>query len=157
MGGDGSHPDNMSIRFACDSCDQHVEADLTMVGESIDCPRCGRRLTVPSGSTLPSSPVRPLRDVIFDCPRCGQNLVVDAAGAGQTIPCPKCQQSIVIPEASSFAASVGEESPALIRFPCPRCQQPLSVDAAKAGKHKVCPQCDRIITVPRPAAPPERV
>ncbi|MBM3859373.1 MAG: hypothetical protein FJ395_06950 [Verrucomicrobia bacterium] len=41
------------MRFACPYCNQHIEADDDMAGETIHCPFCQRQITIPAQSTLP--------------------------------------------------------------------------------------------------------
>jgi len=40
--------DEADIRFACPHCGQHIAAPADMAGETVDCPSCGKPMTVPS-------------------------------------------------------------------------------------------------------------
>jgi DNA-directed RNA polymerase subunit RPC12/RpoP len=87
----------MSIRFDCESCGQHLEADETTAGQVVLCTHCGKQLTVPPSSTVPKSAKMENTDISFRCDRCGQSIVIDAAGAGANVECPNCHQPLRVP------------------------------------------------------------
>ena len=39
--------DNTNFKFACPHCGQHLEAESDWVGMEVECPRCGKAITVP--------------------------------------------------------------------------------------------------------------
>ena len=43
----------ISIRFGCEICGQHLEAEEDLVGQIATCVNCGNKITVPRESTLP--------------------------------------------------------------------------------------------------------
>ena len=53
-----------SFKFACPHCGQHVEADLDMVGITLDCPSCGKPFNVPEAGDTPSVEAETARPVL---------------------------------------------------------------------------------------------
>ncbi len=115
----------------------------------------------------------------FNCPHCGAFYRLDEKFAGKMGKCknPKCKQSILIPFQSTVAATpsaankkvdaealaaaaFGEEAPlpaavketpAAKKIPinCQHCDHKFEVDATMAGKNTTCPECRKIIRVPK--------
>jgi hypothetical protein len=76
--------------------------------------------------------------------RCGQVLKLPDQGAERVI-CPKCRSKVRVrvkaPPADGF-----------LRFFCP-CGRRLKVSAAQPPSHGRCPDCGRVVPVPRSAGP----
>jgi DNA-directed RNA polymerase subunit RPC12/RpoP len=92
-----------SIRFTCDRCGQHLEADQEIVGQPVLCTNCGEEMIVPRASTLPDRATTEAADISFACNKCGQMVLVDAAGAGLGIQCPTCSSDLIVPQCNSLA------------------------------------------------------
>jgi len=41
------------VSFFCSGCHQEIEASVDMIGQSVDCPACGEKLTVPAADETP--------------------------------------------------------------------------------------------------------
>ena len=58
----------MDITFNCDSCGQHIVVDETGAGASVNCPKCGKSLSVPAttaSNTNPgSTPAPPVQSAV---------------------------------------------------------------------------------------------
>jgi hypothetical protein len=110
----------------------------------------------------------------FKCPnaKCQKVLVVKDELAGKRAKCPICKQSVSIPApvsapapadleafaAAAFAADTAEKKAAAaapppetrtIDFTCNYCDAELHLPAEMGGKQVPCPECKRIIKVPR--------
>ena len=50
-------PENENINgfvpFLCSHCHQEIEASADMVGQTVECPACGEKLTVPAADAKP--------------------------------------------------------------------------------------------------------
>lgn len=46
--------DGEFIAFVCKSCSQEIEASSNLIGEEVECPACGRKITVPPPDQAPS-------------------------------------------------------------------------------------------------------
>src|SRR5689334_5448364 len=100
------------------------------------------------------------------CPHCHKALGVKDHLAGKKVACPVCKKGLKIPAPVSAAADVEdlaaaafadapkpaeapkEEKP--IAFTCPFCDAEVSVAYELGGKQTPCPECKRIIKVPKP-------
>ena len=38
----------MNLKFSCDQCQEKLEAEMSMAGDMIECPRCGSTIKVPN-------------------------------------------------------------------------------------------------------------
>jgi len=114
----------------------------------------------------------------FNCPHCGAFYRLDEKFAGKMGKCKsaKCQQSILIPfrstastaqpvppqkiDAETLAAAAFSEEPAAkkeaaaapskqIAVTCHFCEHKFEVDSSMAGKNMTCPECSKIIRVPK--------
>ncbi|MDG3007660.1 hypothetical protein [Paludisphaera mucosa] len=83
--------------------------------------------------------------------RCGEVLDVDRNGPERVV-CPRCQARIRVrrPETRAGAVPGGD---GLIRFPCP-CGRRLKVRAEDRPEAGRCPDCGRVVPVPRTAWAP---
>ncbi|MCE9533192.1 MAG: hypothetical protein K8T89_19010, partial [Planctomycetes bacterium] len=116
----------------------------------------------------------------FNCPHCGAFYRLDEKFAGKMGRCKnaKCKQSILIPLSSTTgkngtpekagpvdaeklaAAAFSEEPPPKeikkdappkqIPVTCQFCDHKYTVDLAMAGKNSPCPECGKIVRVPKP-------
>jgi len=41
------------VSFLCHNCHQEIEASTDMIGQSVDCPACGVKITVPAADETP--------------------------------------------------------------------------------------------------------
>ncbi len=108
----------------------------------------------------------------FKCPNpdCRKALSVNDKAAGKKVACPVCKKPVIVPapvgqaadmEDFAAAALAGDEplttrsAAALppeartIDFTCDYCDAELHLSATEAGKQLPCPQCKRIIKVPK--------
>src|SRR5262245_9756867 len=109
----------------------------------------------------------------FKCPnaKCQKVLTVKDELAGKRARCPICKQSVNIPapfsapaDLEDFAAAAFAEDPAekkaaaaaapppearTIDFTCDYCEAALHLPAEMGGKQVPCPECKRIIKVPK--------
>jgi len=50
-------PENMNnngfVSFLCSHCHQEIEASVDMIGQPVECPACGEKLTVPAADETP--------------------------------------------------------------------------------------------------------
>jgi hypothetical protein len=46
-----------SFRFRCPACQARIKAPLQLIGQTRDCPRCGRRLVVKIGPPEDAGPL----------------------------------------------------------------------------------------------------
>ncbi|NQU10044.1 hypothetical protein HQ590_04595 [bacterium] len=110
----------MSIRFGCESCGRHLEAEPGMVGQRIACPHCGHRETVPATPTIGPHQSPEPADVEFSCDTCGQSLVVAAAATGLTVNCPKCRKPLIVPgQSGERPVPPNQSSPLRVHAPPP--------------------------------------
>jgi hypothetical protein len=104
----------------------------------------------------------------FKCPHCKKTLGVKDHLAGKKAACPVCKKALKIPapvpapaaDVESLAAAAFTEAPAApapapaqakpIAFTCSFCDAEVSVAAELAGKQTPCPECKRIVKVPKP-------
>ena len=45
--------DDVFVSFLCNSCHQEIEASADLVGQIVDCPACGEKITVPAADETP--------------------------------------------------------------------------------------------------------
>jgi DNA-directed RNA polymerase subunit RPC12/RpoP len=106
----------------------------------------------------------------FKCPNCQKPLAVKDQMAGKKAACPACKKALVVPqpvaalptpELEALAAAALADAPAqkaddkpkspqFVDFVCPFCDAELHLDAELGGKQSPCPECKRIIRVPKP-------
>jgi hypothetical protein len=100
------------------------------------------------------------------CPHCHKALGVKDHLAGKKVACPVCKKGLKIPAPVSPAADVEDLAAAAfadapkpveplkqskpIAFTCPFCDGEVSVAYELGGKQTPCPECKRIIKVPKP-------
>jgi len=104
----------------------------------------------------------------FKCPNCQKGLSVKDHLAGKKANCPACKQSLTIPaplsepanfedlaasaladEPAAAAAAAAAQEAKTIFMRCAFCDEEVQFSAALAGKQAPCPECRRIIKVPR--------
>ena len=80
------HPDEVElqqvdlINIKCPACDLELEAPASDVGQTFDCPNCGKPVVVKAHLTLKTSAEPPIqKDATKDCAFCCHPLPVDAA------------------------------------------------------------------------------
>jgi DNA-directed RNA polymerase subunit M/transcription elongation factor TFIIS len=108
----------MDIEFSCNKCGQHIVIDEAGAGQTIQCPKCRRSLTVPAPSVdteqlnpaLPESaeltePVKSPRPkrieatrIHFQCPECKGLLSYAKERAMEKVKCPLCKKAISVPD-----------------------------------------------------------
>jgi hypothetical protein len=103
----------------------------------------------------------------FKCPHCKKTLGVRDHLAGKRAACPVCKKPLTIPAPTAApadvealaAAAFGEGAQAAaapakeakpIEFTCPFCDAEVRVSAELGGKQTPCPECKRILKVPKP-------
>ena len=100
------------------------------------------------------------------CPHCKKTLGVKDHLAGKKVACPVCKKGLKIPAPVSTASDVEDLAAAAfadasrpaeppkqskpIAFTCPFCDAEVSVAYELGGKQTPCPECKRIIKVPKP-------
>jgi hypothetical protein len=104
----------------------------------------------------------------FKCPHCKKTLSVKDHLAGKKAACPACKKPLKIPtraaapvDVEDLAASALADAPAAaepakeskpIKFTCTFCDAEISVPFDLGGKQTPCPECKRIVKVPKPVA-----
>jgi hypothetical protein len=104
----------------------------------------------------------------FKCPSCKKTLSVKEHLAGKKAACPACKKPLKIPtpaaaavDVEDLAASALADAPAAaepakeskpIQFTCPFCDSEVRVAYDLGGKQTPCPECKRIVKVPKPVA-----
>ena len=81
--------------------------------------------------------------------RCGMTLTVPR-GESERIVCPKCGAKVRIRH--RIGSAPVEESDGLLRFLCP-CGRRLKVNALSPPKQGKCPQCGRVVPIPKTSIP----
>ena len=105
--------------------------------------------------------------ITFSCPHCGRGYKVRDDLAGKAVTCKECTQSLRVPvparprtrtdpdleaaatEALTEAPASAAEPVEEIEFECSSCIEMVRVSAAFAGKQAPCPNCRRIVRVPK--------
>jgi len=105
----------------------------------------------------------------FACPHCKKTLQVKDRLAGKRGQCPGCKKMVMVPAQTVSAgsssgpldlealaaAAVSEgpqkeaEAPARVKFTCTYCDAEVEVSAELSGRQAPCPECARIVKVPR--------
>jgi ribosomal protein S27E len=108
--------DGNLFRFQCPHCAKHLKGSPQLVGRKVNCPKCGKSITVPSsggpslasprpapqGAGGPSIPVGKgaagdSHFLRFACPQCKKWLGTDPSHSGKKATCPKCGHKMVVP------------------------------------------------------------
>ena len=42
------------VSFLCHNCHQEIEASVDMIGQNVDCPACGVKISVPAADETPA-------------------------------------------------------------------------------------------------------
>ena len=121
----------MPIEFKC-GCGKRLQAPDGAGGEIVECPACGRRMTVPSQA-------KSQQKISVAC-SCGKMFRAPAHMAGHSVNCPNCGGLLTIPDISYDAA---EDDTFQVDVPAPESVAPES--GAPAGTYDVaerkCPSC----------------
>lgn len=143
----------MDISFKCSSCGQNVVIDEAGVGLTVQCPKCGQPLIVPSpdSAVVASDPLIEKALEVFRGTLSSRDAAV--VGCSSTIE-PTAEQPP--PVAESFREK-GRKIPAQekkrvaasdIRFRCQHCSRRMVIDKHGAGLSIECPSCHQTTTVP---------
>ncbi len=118
----------MPIKFSC-GCGKKLQAPDGSGGGIVECPACGRKISVPA-------PSAEAEEKISVACSCGKVFRAPADMAGHSVNCPSCGGLLTIPEISYGTAS-GETY-----------QLDAAPGAADAGTYDVserrCPNCDAV-------------
>ena len=133
----------MDINFKCLKCEQHIAVDETGAGWSVDCPKCGQKLTVPQ-KTSPTTVNKPSKVEFKACPNCGKDVFSTDAS------CVHCGKPLSGTSNFGLKPSIKDGK---ITFECERCHQVISVDFAMSGKLLSCPKCEGWICAPKITPP----
>ncbi len=117
----------MDISFACESCGQHIVIDEAAAGQLVDCPKCGKRVEVPSESnpllkSIASLPSPPSPDK--KCPYCAETIKAEAKI------CRFCGYDLVTGQS---ARKTAESTPSNAASPLPKILAVLLVIAMMVG------------------------
>ena len=88
----------MKFPFKCNDCGHLNHFEWSQVGQTGECSRCGKLLTVPAPmeTTSEDAPPPPAR-VKFRCPACRRKFATKAEMAGQKIRCTGCGAGVRVP------------------------------------------------------------
>ena len=64
------------IELKCSNCNEEVEAPISLLGDTLDCPRCGQPIYVTSNTNTISN--------LITCPDCGKEI------SKHSLSCPNC-------------------------------------------------------------------
>ncbi len=148
--------DVMSIKIRCPNCNKALSINESMAGKRAACPACKTVLTIPSPS--PATAPAATAPVAAKAPPAPRPAAAKPPAAPR--PAPKAAPAPETPppeDIENLAASLLAdepkpetlEAPKTIDFDCPMCGEPIKMDVAMAGKQGPCPECKRIIKVPR--------
>ena len=133
--------------FNCPQCGQSVEADESFCGQTVECPRCGNGIVVPS---IKSSSVSEAKTQPLYCPNCGNACEVDGELAiGQHLICPYCSEKFAYPGTEQGSESfpqgghAEERRSEEITAKCPHCGTLYEVEQSYLGQEVTCDSCGR--------------
>lgn len=166
----------MPITFSCSSCNARMTVPDHLAGKRGKCSKCKAAVLVPSANGSSESPPAPpaptaaVRTPSAPEPTAAGRVTRIPApptgGLPPAAPSPSAPEPASAPEpppASETPADLEAEAAALlsdapqeqvkvefIEFNCPQCDEPLKMALELADKRHPCPECRRIIQVPRP-------
>lgn len=89
-----------SFIVSCPHCNQVLEADDRLVGQTVECPSCGKPFAVDAPETPAPGPApeveSPDGSITIMCQNCGQALEADASLVGKSLDCPVCGKPLSI-------------------------------------------------------------
>jgi hypothetical protein len=158
----------MPITFTCEKCQSRMTVPDNLAGKRGRCSKCKEPVTVP-GVESPSSVAQkssavttaPAQADAVNGAKSGRTPAipaVPAAGAGapaqsQTSSAESLPEEPIDLEAAALEALIDKPSEVkieFIEFTCPQCIEPIKFPISEAGKRAPCPECRRIILVPKP-------
>jgi len=155
---------SQAVSFCCKKCGQEIEAPLSAVGVSAECPACGAQITVPPASepgtlhgpaAAPAAPTPPPVAAAAPAPSTVPTAAPSPApAAAQPHEEPKHKnQTIRIDLAAlGLEAASGAPVPApkkrMLSFFCKNCRQEIEAPADMAGSASECPSCGVSFEVP---------
>lgn len=113
------------------------ERELTAIGNrdtTRECPHCHQPTSVYA--------------ILHRCPDCDALLETPRRCMGSAIRCPVCMEQITVPSDTLYNDDRKLPDHTWLGFRCHGCGAPLQCAASEARKESVCPQCQRVLTVP---------
>lgn len=118
------------IYFKCSRCGNMLDAPASLIGQTLQCPKCNGDESVPE------------KPIYFKCSKCGQSMGVDPNLEGKPFQCIKCGHSQVANKSSRLF-------PDRINVKCPICAYAFDVDPTSRDEVLRCPECGCDVAIPK--------
>jgi hypothetical protein len=130
---------SMPIKFKCPNpnCQKILNVKDHLAGKRAPCPACKQVLTIPAPVAAPARPPE------VSLPETSTSTT--AATTARAADAEELAASLLADEPTTAPV----EQPTTVDFDCPYCEAALHLAAELAGKQSPCPECGRIIKVPR--------
>ncbi len=113
------------------------ERELTAIGKrnaTRECPHCHQPTSIYA--------------ILHRCSECDVLLETPRRCMGSMIRCPVCMEQITVPAEALFNDERKLPDHTWLGFRCHGCGAPLQCPSSEARKEAVCPQCQRVLTIP---------
>ena len=136
----------MPLKFKCPNCEKPLSVNETMAGKRAPCPACKKVLTVPAAPAPATVPAQ------TPAPTMGKPVAakpVKAPAPTAPAPPPEDLEKLAADLLADEPKTGSQKQLETIALDCPMCGEPVKMPIALAGKQGPCPECRRIIKVPK--------